>query len=79
MSPVPSVFNTSVTVIIGLKTQLELGTRVVSARAISRPYPTITESHSLISQGAKLHMSKPKSSSKCGLGELNKVPWGCKI
>ena len=30
-------------------------------------------------QGAKLHMNKPKSSSKRGLGDLNLVPWGCKI
>ena len=31
------------------------------------------------SQRAKLHMNKLKCSSKCGLGELKYVPWGCKI
>ena len=30
-------------------------------------------------QGAKLHMNKPKCSSKRGLGELKQVPWGSKI
>ena len=30
-------------------------------------------------QHAKLHMNKPKSSSKCGLGELNYCALGCKI
>ena len=34
--------------------------------------------HGKYTQGAILHMNKPKCLSKCGLGELNQVPWGCK-
>ena len=35
--------------------------------------------HGKYTQGAILHRNKPKCLSKCGLGELNQVPWGCKI